>query len=303
MSFLNQVTEGKISEPIFALLYGVPGIGKSTTVSEASNPLFFGDAKESSHLKVARLPEPKTFLECKEQIKELIEAKGLKFKTLAVDNLAWLETLIWKEVCAEWNKLTIESIGYGKGYKEAVNKHVEFASLLSDLRQKQGMDIVIIGHSKIKTFQDPTLTSGYDRYQLSINEEAASVWYRSVDAVLFMNYEVLKVSDDDKRAQGSGVRVMYTQERPSFQAKNRYGLPFRMVMPKGEAWKALKDAIKSGEPEGAETLINEIEGLKINVKDPAILEKVSKSVLDAKKDTVKLTAIKDRLINLIGGMK
>ena len=303
MSFLDRVKEGKVSEPIFALIYGVPGIGKSTTASEADKPLFIGDEKESSHLDVARLEEPKNFNDVKEQIKELISAKGLKFKTLVLDNLGWLEPVIWKQVCDEHNKPTIESIGYGKGYKDAVNKHIELVSLLSELRQKQSMDIAIIGHSKVKTFQDPLTTSGYDRYQLSINEEAASVWYRSVDAILFMNYEVLKVNDDDKRAQGSGVRVMYTQERPSFQAKNRYGLPFRMVMPQGESWKTLKDAITKGQPEATESLLGDIDGLKQNIKDPVLLEKVNKSILDAKKDAVKLTAIKDRLIAVIGGLK
>jgi len=303
MSFLDRVKEGKVVEPIFALIYGVPGIGKSTTASEADRPLFLGDEKESSHLDVARLEEPKSFNDVKEQVKELIAAKGLKFKTLVLDNLGWLEPVIWKTVCDEHNKPTIESIGYGKGYKEAVNKHIELVGLLSELRQKQSMDIAIIGHSKVKTFQDPLTTSGYDRYQLSINEEAASVWYRSVDAILFMNYEVLKVSDDDKRAQGSGVRVMYTQERPSFQAKNRYGLPFRMVMPQGESWKTLKDAISKGQPEATESLLADIDGLKQNIKDTVLLEKVNKSIADAKKDAVKLTAIKDRLIAVIGGLK
>lgn len=301
MSALDQVTEGKVQEPIFALIYGVPGIGKSTLVSEAPFPLFMGDSKESSHLKVARLPEPKTFSELKDQIKELIASKVLRFKTLAVDNLGWIEPLIYSEVCKENNKPTLESIGYGKGYKEAVTKHIELVSLLSDLRKK--MDIVIIGHSKVKTFQDPLAVSGYDRYQLSIHEEAANVWYRSVDAILFMNYEVLKISEDDKRAQGAGVRMMYSQERPQFQAKNRYGLPYRMVIPQGEGWKTLITAIKSGEPEAVDTLVAEIEGLKKNVTDLILLEKITKSVVDAKKDAVKLTAIKDRLMAVIGGIK
>lgn len=303
MSYLSSVTKGKVVEPIFAIIYGVPGIGKSTTVSEGANPLFLGDAKESSHLDVSRLPEPKTFQEAKDQVRELIGEKALKFKTLAIDNLGFLENLIFQEVCKDNNKPTIESIGYGKGYKEAVQKHLEFIACLSDLRKSKGMDIVIIGHSKVKTFQDPTTTSGYDRYQVSINEESANAWYRSVDAVLFMNYEVLKTSDDDKRAVGAGVRVMFTQERPSFQAKNRYGLPFRMVMPLGESWKTIKDAIKTGEPEGIESLSAEISGLLANVKDPELTKKVGDALVAANGNAVKLTAIKDRLVAIIGGLK
>ena len=303
MGVLDQVTEGKIVEPIFALVYGVPGIGKSTFASEGEKPLFLGDAKESSHLNVARLPEPKTYHELLDQIEELIEAKTLKYKTIAIDNLGWIESLIFAEVCKEHNKKDIVAVGYGNGYKAAVEKHFLLVLALSELRKQKKVDIVIIGHSKVKTFQDPTTTSGYDRYQLSINEEAANVWYRSVDAVLFLNYEVLKIDDNDKRAQGSGVRMMYTQERPQFQAKNRYGLPYRLVLAQGEGWSTFKKAIKAGEPESVDTLIEEIEGLKANVKDEALLKKIGESVVGAGKDAVKLTAIKDRLISVIGGIK
>jgi hypothetical protein len=301
MSYLSQVKEGKIVEPVFALVYGVPGIGKSTLASEGPSPLFFGDEKESSHLNVARLPEPKTFKDCKDQILELINTKS-KFKTLAVDNLGWIENLIWKSVCEDWKKPTIEGIGYGKGYVDAVVKHTELINLLSDLREKQGTNIVVIGHSKVKTFQDPTLTSGYDRYQLSIHEAAANVWYRSVDAVLFMNYETLKTSDEDRRAVGVGVRVMYTDERPSFIAKNRYGLPFRIPMRIGESWKTLFEAIVKGEPNSPEVLLAQIEGYKANIKDQAVLDKITVKLKEVGRDTAKLTAIKDQLISLVGGL-
>lgn len=303
MSALDQIIEGKIVEPIFALVYGVPGIGKSTFASEGEKPLFLGDSKESSHLDVARMQEPKTFSELLDQIEELTESKVLKFKTIAIDNLGWIESLIFNEVCREHNKKDIVSIGYGNGYKAATEKHFLLVLALSELRKKKKVDIVIIGHSKVKTFQDPTTTSGYDRYQLSINEEAANIWYRSVDAVLFLNYEVLKVNDDDKRAQGSGVRMMYTQERPQFQAKNRYGLPFRLVLAQGEAWKTFKDAIKTGEPESIDTLLSKIEGMKTGLKDVVLLEKVNESIVKAQKDAVKLTAIKERLTAVLGGIK
>ena len=48
MGFLSMIKAGKIQEPMFAVIYGVPGVGKSTIGSEFPEPLFFGDQMESS---------------------------------------------------------------------------------------------------------------------------------------------------------------------------------------------------------------------------------------------------------------
>jgi DNA polymerase III delta prime subunit len=302
MGYLDQIKEGKMKEPLFILIYGVPGVGKTTLASEAPKPLFLGDANESSLFNVSRL-ESKSFQDLKSTLQEILDSKELLFKTLILDNLGWLEPLIWKSVCKEENKKTIDDIGYGRGYKKAVSFHDEVITILKEIRQKHRVNVVVLAHSKVKTFQDPTIQAAYDQYQMSVNEEVSNVWIRSVDAVLFMNYEVLKKDDKDKFAQGEGIRFMYTQERPSFKAKNRFGLPFRMVIPMGEGWKVLTEAINKGEPESAESLLSEIEGLKPQIQGDELRQKIEKVVVDAGKDVKKLLAIKDRMISVIGGSK
>jgi len=42
------------------------------------------------------------------------------------------------------------------------------------------------------------------------------------------------------RAVGSGERVLYTEERPAWLAKNRYGLPSEMDL----SWDAFINALK-----------------------------------------------------------
>ncbi len=306
MGFLDQVKSGKVKDPLFILLYGVPGTGKSTLASEAPTPLFFGDENESSQFTtVQRGPEPKTMGEVRDGLTEILNAKKLTFKTLVFDNLGWFEPLAFDEVCEQENKKGkgIESIGYGKGYKMAINKHLEVINLLKEIRKRHKVDIFVVGHSKVKTFQDPTISSAYDQYQLSINEEAANTWIRNVDAVLFMNYEIVKEKDDAKFAQGAGIRLLYSQERPAFKAKNRYGLPYKLVMPLGESYKTLISAIDKGQPESIDTLASEIDGLLTSVQDEILVAKVKKATVEAGKDAVKLTAIKDRLLAVIGGIK
>jgi hypothetical protein len=111
---------------------------------------------------------------------------------------------------------------------------------LSVLNEK--MHVLLIGHAQIKSFQDPELPTAYDRYQLKINDKAAALVREAADAVLFARFETELVKTNGKsRARGEGVRVMYSESRPAFDAKNRFNLPFCMPLD----WKTFGDAIRA----------------------------------------------------------
>lgn len=73
----------------------------------------------------------------------------------------------------------------------------------------------------------------YDRYELKLGQKTGSKTAPLVkewaDMVLFANYKTLVMTTDNgkKKAQG-GERVMYTNHRPAWDAKNRHGLPDEM---------------------------------------------------------------------------
>jgi hypothetical protein len=301
MSFLAQVKSGKLVEPVTLLLYGVDGVGKSTFGSEAPRPIFLGAERGTSQLDVSRFPEPKSFKECREMVDELTKGEGCPFSTLVVDTLDWLEPLIWKEVLDEQVKKVsdVSKIGYNKGYESATLKAREFMALLTQLKDTKKMNIILLAHSKIKTFQDPITPQGYDRYMLALRDDMANVWRQYVDAVMFANYEVF-VKDDEKRGYGDGLRVLYTEERPSFQAKNRYGLPFRLPLRKGEGWKVFIEAVEKGEPNSLDVLSRSIATLKATLTDVELLKKVDAALAEAGTNPQKLTIIRDRLLAIKG---
>ena len=104
------------------------------------------------------------------------------------------------------------------------------------------MHVLLIGHAQIKSFQDPELPTAYDRYQLKINDKAAALVREAADAVLFARFETELVKTNGKtRARGEGNRIMYTESRPGWDAKNRFNLPF--VLPLD--WKVFGDAIRA----------------------------------------------------------
>src|SRR5262245_35398833 len=105
------------------------------------------------------------------------------------------------------------------------------------------MHVLLIGHAQIKSFQDPELPTAYDRYQLKINDKAAALVREAADAVLFARFEteLVKVGGSKPRARGEGNRIMYTESRPGWDAKNRFNLPFCMPLD----WKTFGEAIRA----------------------------------------------------------
>jgi hypothetical protein len=249
MSLLKQVTRGVKSRPHFVLLYGVDGVGKSTFGATAPAPIFLGPEDGYGTLDVARFPTPRTWADVKAAVGELaIEAHD--YKTLIIDSVDWIEPLVWAHVCRENQAKAIEQVGggFGKGYVYAREQWQEFIRGLQALRQK--MNIIAIAHAEVKTVHDPHENESYDRYQVKLNAKAADIWREAVDCVFFANYEVNFSKEKGARkakAFGDGRRIMFTERRPAFDAKNRFDLPFQMDL----SWEAFASAAAKSKPVSA----------------------------------------------------
>lgn len=299
--YLQSVKKGKLADsPHVVLIYGPPGVGKSSFGAAAPNPIFMDVEEGTEELSVERLPKPRVFADVLGQIQELTVAQH-DYKTLVIDSLDWIEPLVWDQVCQEDGKSNIELVGGGfaKGYIFALKKWGAMRDRLIALRQTKKMHIILIAHSQIKKFDDPTENANYDRYQIKLHEKAAALWREYCKAVLFANYETfIKVDENNKRKQkafADGARVMWTERRPGFDAKNRMNLPFKMPL----SWESFEAACKQGrKPE--EVLAN-IEELLKEVTDEELVKKISGHVMDANGDLQKLIAFENRLRTIVGG--
>jgi hypothetical protein len=115
---------------------------------------------------------------------------------------------------------------------------------LNYLRDMKAMCTILVGHSIIKEFKSPD-TDSFDRYQIKLQQKAADLVSEHSDAILFANYKKSTMKTESRggqrtRAVGSGERLLYTEERPAWLAKNRYGLPPEMELSWGEFVKCLK---------------------------------------------------------------
>lgn len=292
---LSQVTKGKIKQPILTLCYGPDGVGKSTFGAKAPNPIFLGTEKGTANLDVARLPTPDSFKQVLQMIDELTREKH-DFKTLVIDSIDWLEPMVWEQVCVDHNWKNIEDAGYGKGYVYAQKYWSDMISRLSALREKRSLNIIAIAHAQVKLAKDPQHQTEYDRYQLKLNEKAASLWREFVDSVLFANFEVFTKTEKGKtKAFGDGARYIYTERRPGFDAKNRHGLPFQLPL----EWDDFVSAMESEEPESPETVLSNIHELLAHVTDPSLKEKVHDTLKTVGADLPGLERIQNRLRVLV----
>lgn len=220
------------------------------------------------------------------------------YETLVLDSLDWMEPMVWAAVCEFGKVKSIEQFGggYGKGYTEAQRYWLDMMQSIKLLRERRNMNVVIIAHSQIKAFNDPAQPAPYDRYMLKLNEKASALWREFVDTVLFATFETFVEEKDGKKtkAYGDGVRVAFTERRPGFDAKNRFGLPVQIPF----SWADYVTAVDSANPDDPIKIIESIHGMLEMVADDELKSKVIEAMKGA--DAQKLHAIKNRLAIRIG---
>jgi AAA domain-containing protein len=264
MSLKNRIV-GRMSDvPLRVLLYGVEGVGKSTFGANAPAPIFLGTEDGTSQLDVERFPQPGSWAEVLEAV-DVLQRDEHDRKTLVIDTLDWIEPLCWEHTCKRHGQTDIESFGYGKGYTAALEEWRILLSRLDSLRRK-GMHVVLLGHSWIKPFKNPEIDGDYDRYELKLHNKTSGLVKEWCDAVLFANHETAtkKVDGQGKRVRGiaTGLRLMHTERRAAYDAKNRFGLPETMPL----SWEEFYRGARGGD-EYVRTLRAQIDELLPRVDD------------------------------------
>ena len=83
---LSAVTKGPVKRPLKMVAYGPSGVGKSTFASQAPGCIFLCAEDGTGELDVARFPEPKSLVDVKSALHELLSGDH-DYKTLAIDSL------------------------------------------------------------------------------------------------------------------------------------------------------------------------------------------------------------------------
>lgn len=252
MNLAGITNESAVKAPRIVLL-GTEKIGKTTFACGSkvedgkvvahglNNPIVLSVKGEegADAIPVPKFPVANTFDEVMDALGALYsEEHG--YGTVVIDSASALEPVLWDSICADYNVNNIEKVGggYGKGYTEALSRWRDLLDGLDGLRGSRNMASIIIGHVKVKRFDDPQGDS-YDTYTFDINDKASNMLFRWADLILFANTKVvvkkeeLGFNKEKKRGVdvSNGQRYVYTQKKPAHPGGGRglYGsLPYEL---------------------------------------------------------------------------
>jgi hypothetical protein len=251
-----------LHEPHRYFLYGPEGAGKSNLAKDAPAPIFFDTDRGSHHLDVPRYAfrdEPEgyialSFAEVLDAIDDLLVNEH-PYRTLVIDTLDALEALIWSHVCERIgaNKggrkaRTVEEIPYGNGYKVAVDEFRTLCHRLDQLRLRRGMEIVFLGHSTIKKFDNP-VGEDFDRYRPRLHDLALAFVKEWVDVLGFVAFEdgaaKLHADDDRDRPRGfsTGRRLIRFERSAAWDAKTRLPMAPEVELALVQPWAPIAAAV------------------------------------------------------------
>jgi len=247
---LNSVVSGAAMAPPRICIYGPPGVGKTTFAAGAGKHSIFVPTEEGADVVgVDRFPLCQSVGAVMQAMDDLLN-EDHQYKVVAVDSLDWFETLVWDQACIDAGAQSIEEIGggYGKGYIAALAYHRQLLGKLTQLRREKGMACVLLAHSQVKRFEDPT-TEAFDRFEIKLHKRASDLYTEFCDVVGFANVKMTtrettsSFGQKKVKAVGSGERVLRCASRPNFVAKTRYPIPDELPL----EWGALMSSITKKE--------------------------------------------------------
>jgi len=244
---LEELIKAQPHLPPRILIYSTPGWGKTTLVSSMPSPVIIDTEDGALDDNVATI-KVNTYLEVEEALRALITEKH-KFKTVIIDTTSAVEKMIHAVVCEDKHVKSVEDIGYAKGFFFAMTYWEKIIDGMGKLRDK-GIATVFVAHSEIKTINSPT-TDPYDKFVLKLHKHPAARLTEWADIIMFGENRVIVAEvgegfNKKKKGIGAGERVLYTEDRPAFLAKQKSGfmLPPEIIIPKDNGWKVVADVLK-----------------------------------------------------------
>lgn len=225
----REMSVGKKISPLKGIVYGDNGIGKTTLLASARNPIIMDMEGNCSHIEAHKFPIT-SFEEFDSFLDGLIRSDH-EYKSLVIDSLDALQIIISEKIS---KKYTEKELSYGKSGAIWARTIREIIAKLDNLIAIKGMNILFSAHWKVKAANNP-MTENYDRYDMRINEEMRTGFCNWVQFIFLALKDVIiedekSVGFGKKKAKNIERRVLYTRGEPTYYGKNIFDLPAKMPM-------------------------------------------------------------------------
>lgn len=227
------VISGVQRTAIKTLIYGPEGIGKSTLAAMWPNPIFIDLEGGTNQLPVVRLEAPSSWSMLRAEL-TAIKNREIPCSTVVIDTMDAAERMCAEYIMARDGKKSIEEWGYGKGYTILQEEFGRLLDYLTDTASS-GINVVVLGHSTMRKFERPDESGAYDRFELKLTKQVSPMVKEWADMVLFCDYKTYVETNKAGKAKATGgARVIRTTHAPTWDAKNRFGLPDELPLKLGE---------------------------------------------------------------------
>jgi hypothetical protein len=259
---LSDSSKGGTGLPPRIVLYGRPGVGKTSVAAQAEAPYFLlsgGETGLHSLIDSRQLPAEMPNIEVPDWestigILDDLTTMQHSRKTLVIDTANGLEKLanvFTRKRDYPGENGDKEFIAYQAGYRTcAMGAWKELLVSLDRLRREKRMLIILLAHTSVAKVANP---SGGDFTKWAPAFDGRWAWestYAWCDVCLFADFDLTVVKERQKDSKGKAVsagrRFFRTAWSPDFDAKSRYPLPDEIEMgdSASEAWANLWVAMK-----------------------------------------------------------
>ena len=305
--------ESTAETPDRILVYGPPGIGKTTFASNAPAPVFLDIEGGSKLRKVSRVKleinprDPASNWDAIMGAVEFVAREKHPFKTFVIDTLDRAEFY-----AQEWVKKNVGVInkdtkkreavksldevngGFGKGYDAVVEQMRRLVELLDEINIARNMRVILLAHDQLIQVETPNMPD-YPKWTMKVHKKVAKMFLEGMDMVLhaFAPPKLTKRSDDKREKRyfvvQSDGRVLYTGLRQDRDSKCRANLPDVIPL----SWDSfVEELAKSESPDLMyDSLAARIEALA----DKRVAEKAMASLQATGKTFGKMVELKSRL--------
>jgi len=197
------------------IIYGPPGIGKTTFGASAEGAIIIDCENGAGAVQCQRTPYLSSWAEIDTWLGAL-ETEEHPYKVVAIDSLDWMLRRIEEQVSGATGKveatLNRSHGGYGNG--KQVMKNYVYQQLLPRLDRivNRGIAVLLLAHAKRTEITDVDGVTT-EKTTAEIPDGYLNVFVEWSDFVCLA------------RMGGEDQRVLVTEETPRALAKNRYGLP------------------------------------------------------------------------------
>jgi hypothetical protein len=231
-----EIAKAKSNSVPILLIYGDAGRGKTTIATKAPKPLYLPLERGLPRGVEVDAVQGLNNFEAVMNTLAAVHSDARGYESLVIDTLDALEPHVLQYTCSKHGWKNIQQPSYGKGWVAADDEWRRFIRGITAIRDKHNMTIVLVSHAEVVRVEDPRVPT-FTTYAPKINKRARALVVDACDVVGFLAEDLRTVVDDGgfkerTRATASTGRFLFLEGRPSFLAKNRYGISEKVPISK-----------------------------------------------------------------------